>query len=121
MPAPDAPARAGERLVGDGGEALLVGAQREQQVADAVGARQVRVVDADAEAVDGACAADEQRARLADEPRPEPAGLEHEAGARVQVARVVVDEVAEQAERGALRVLALRAASAGPPSRPRFA
>ena len=46
--------------------------------------------------------ADEQRARLPDEPDAERAALQHEAGPRVQLARLVADEVAEQPERGAL-------------------
>jgi hypothetical protein len=37
------PARAGERVVGHGGEPGLVLAQGEQQVGDAVGGREVRV------------------------------------------------------------------------------
>ena len=41
QPAPDPPRGAGERVVRDGREALLVLAQRQQQVGDAVGGRQV--------------------------------------------------------------------------------
>ena len=105
------PRRAAEREVGHGGEALLVGAQREQQVRDAVGRT--------AAPGSGTCThqqntrrppgAHEHRARLADEPDAERAALRHQPGPRVQLARVVADEVAEQAERHPLgRVLALR-------------
>src|SRR5687767_8322693 len=104
--AADPPPGARERLVGDGGEALLVGAQREEEVRDAIRARQVRVVDADAEAVD-APLADEQSARLADQPRAEPARLLDEPGPRVEVARVVVDEVPQEPERRPLRLVGL--------------
>ena len=56
--------------------------------------------DAHAPAVHAPAAGpDEQRARLADDPDAERAALEHEPGARVQLARVVADEVAEQPER----------------------
>ena len=69
--------------------------------------------DADAPAVHAAPAgAHEQRARLADQPDAEAAALHHEAGARVQVARVVADEVAEQPERGASAASPRRAARA---------
>ena len=44
----------------------------------------------------------EHRAGLADEPDAERAALRHQAGLRVQLARVVADEVAEQAERALL-------------------
>ena len=57
----------------------------------------------DAEAPASFRPADEQRARLADQPGAERAALDHEPGCGVQVARRVPDEVAEQAERGALR------------------
>ena len=71
QPPAHAPARAAEGEVGHGGEALLVGAQREQQVGDAVAAGQRRVVDADAVAEHAPPARpDEQRARLPDEPAP---------------------------------------------------
>ena len=43
--------------------------------------------------------AQQQRARPADEPRPQRAALEHEPGPGVQRPRVVPDEVAEQPER----------------------
>ena len=46
QPPAHAPARAAEGEVGHGGEALLVGAQRQQQVGDAIAAGQGRVVDA---------------------------------------------------------------------------
>ena len=64
----------------------------------------VRSSDVHAPAVDAAAAGPhEHGAGLADQPDAERAALEHEAGARVQVARLVADEVAEQAERRALR------------------
>ena len=44
----------------------------------------------------------EHRARLPHEPDAERAALEHQAGPRVQLARVVADEVAEQPERALL-------------------
>ena len=56
--------------------------------------------------------ADEQRARLPHEPDAERAALHHQARARVQLARLVADQVAEQAERGRLRGLAQRARAA---------
>ena len=56
--------------------------------------------------------AHEQRAGLPHEPDAERAALEHEPRARVQLARVVADEVAEQAERGRLRRRRPRAPSA---------
>ena len=65
-----APARARERVVGHGGEALLVLAQREQQVGDAVGRRQVRVrARARTSSARGGRRAHEQRAGLPHEPR----------------------------------------------------
>ena len=77
-------------------------AQREQQVRDAVGGRQRRGPSTlHAPAVHAPAArAHEQRARLPHEPDAERAALEHEPGARVQLARLVADEVAEQPERG---------------------
>ena len=53
--------------------------------------------------------AHEHRARLADEPDAERAALEHEPGPRVQLARVVADEVAEQPERASARARRSRA------------
>ena len=113
QPAPHAPPRAAEGEVGDGREAVLVGAQREQQVGDPVGRRQRAVLDVHAPAVHAAAArAHEQRAGLADQPDAERAALEHQAGAGVQLARLVADEVAEQPDRGPLRALAGAAAGA---------
>ena len=58
------------------------------------------VADAHAPAVDPpAAGADEERSLLADEPRAEPAALEHQPGRGEQLALVVADEVAEQPER----------------------
>ena len=45
---------------------------------------------------------DQQRAGLAHQPDAERAALQHQAGPRVQLARLVADEVAEQPERAAL-------------------
>ena len=97
--------RAAEREVGDGREALP---RRSRSASSRWAMRSAEgsaaVLGVDAPAVDAAAAGPhEQRAGLADEPDAERAALEHEAGARVQVARLVADEVAEQAERGALR------------------
>ena len=49
-----------------------------------------------------AAAAHEQRARLPHEPHAERPALHHQPRARVQLARVVADEVAQQPERGRL-------------------
>ena len=66
-----------------------------------------RARDAHAPADDAAAAGHQQRAGLPDQPDAEPAALEHEAGAGVQRAGVVADEVAEQPERRPLgRVVA---------------
>ena len=54
-------------------------------------------------------AAHEQRAGLPHEPDAERAALHHQPGARVQLARLVADEVAEQPERGRLRRVPRRA------------
>ena len=99
------PRRAAEGEVGHGGEALLVGAQREQQVGDAVARRQRGVGHAHAPAVHApAAAADEQRAGLARRARrPSRPRSSTSPVARVQLARVVADEVAEQPERRAPR------------------
>ena len=55
-------------------------------------------VDLHAVAVRPPAAVQQDGAGLADEPDAEPAGLEHEPGAGVQLARLVADEVAEQAD-----------------------
>ena len=60
---------------------------------DAVGGRQPLVVHVHAPAVHAA-AAHEQRAGLPHDPDAERAALEHEAGAGVQLARLVADQVA---------------------------
>ena len=70
--------------------------------------RQRRLGHAHAPAVH-APPAHEQRARLPHEPHAERAALHHEPRARVQLARVVADEVAEQAERGRLAAAPARA------------
>ena len=93
-----------EGEVRDGREALLVGAQREQQVRDAVAARQLGVV-ARARSSSrraGRPAATSSAPASPTSHVPSAPALEHEPGPRVQLARVVADEVAEQAERGAL-------------------
>ena len=74
----------------------LVLAQRQQQVRDPVRGGQRRVRHPHAPAVH-APPAHEQRARLPHEPDAERAALEHEPRARVQLARLVPDQVAEQA------------------------
>jgi hypothetical protein len=72
-------------------------------VRGAVGGREL-AVGLHAPAVDAPPAgAHEQGAGLPDEPRAERAALEGEPGARVQLARVVGQQVAEQAERRPLR------------------
>ena len=81
-------------------------------------ARRVAGVDLDAVAVDAPAAAGQQhRAGLADDPGAEPARLEHEPGAGVQLARLVADEVAEQADGALLGSVGLarpRAQDVGP-------
>ena len=47
-------------------------------------------------------ARDQQRTRLPHEPHAERAAFHHQSRARVQLARPVADEIAEQAERGPL-------------------
>ena len=93
-----APGRTGEREVGDRGEAWLVAAQRQQQVGDAVARGQVvrgrpARVDLHAVAVRPLAAATMQQDRplLPHDPCTEAAGLEHEPGAGVQIARVVAE------------------------------
>src|SRR5438034_5161368 len=72
------PACAAEGEVGDGGEAGLVLAQREQEMGRAVGRGQVAVGDADAVAKDPpASGAYEYRATLPHEPHAQAAALEH--------------------------------------------
>ncbi len=62
----------------------------------AVGRGEGGVGDPDAPAHDGTSAgADEQRARLPHQPRPQPARLENQARAREKVARVMPHEVAQ--------------------------
>ena len=81
----------------------LVGAQREQQVRDAVAGRQPGLGDLHAPAEHPPPAGrHEQGAGLADQPDAERAALAAQPGPRVQLARVVADEVAEQAERDPL-------------------
>ena len=82
QPPPDPPRRAANAWLATVAKPCSSVAQREQQVGDAVRARQVGVVDAHAEAVHApAAGAHEQRARLAHEPDAERAALEHEPGA----------------------------------------
>ena len=116
-----APRGAAEREVGHGGEARLVLAQREQEVGGAVGRRQL-AVHLHAPAVGPAPAGpDQQRARLSHQPDAEGAALEHEPGAGVQLARLVADEVAEQAERGRAPARRPSARRGRTTSAPRFA
>lgn len=97
------PARPGERQVGNGREARLIRAERQQKVRGPVARRQQRVRDIHAVAVHApSSGADEQRARFPHQPCAEPPGLEHEPAASVQLAGPTVDEVAEQPERHVL-------------------
>ena len=106
----DAPRRAGEGVVRDRREALLVLAQRQQQVGYPVGRRQLAVRGPHAEAVHPPAAGrDEQRAALADQPDAERAALEREAGVALELALVVAEQVAEQALRDRLARAASRA------------
>ena len=90
-------------MVGDRGEALLVDAQGEQQVRDAVRRRQLALGGVHAEAVDAAAAGcDQQGTGLADEPDAQLAVLERQAGAALEVARLVVEQVAEESLRDRL-------------------
>ena len=75
----------------------LVAAQREQEVRDPIAGRQRRIVDPDAVAVDSPSAGpDQERPGRTEQPHAESAPLEHEPGARVQLTRAMVDQVAEQ-------------------------
>ena len=110
QPAPHAPGGAREGVVGHGGEALLVLAQGEQQVRDPIRGRQLGIRRRDAEAVHAPAARrHEQRARLAHEPDAELAALEREAGAALELALVVAEQVAEEALGDRLAAPALRA------------
>ena len=103
--AAQAPRRAREGVVRDGREPLLVGAQREQQVRDPVGRRQVAVGRPHAEAVDALSAVRNQDgACLAEQPDAERAALHRQPGLALQVARVVAEQVAEQPLRDRLGV-----------------
>ena len=111
QPPPDPPGRAAEREVGDRREAVLVLAQREQQVGGPVGARERRVVV-------GTRTQKQCTRRPPGRTSTAPASPTSHApspprsGTRPvrpwQLARVVADEVAEQPERGPLRPLAGR-------------
>src|SRR4051794_6927910 len=96
--APQAPGRTRESVVRDRGEARLVGAQRQQQVRDAIRRRQVAIGDPYAVAMHApAAGADEQRPGLAHQPYAEPAALQGEPGRALQVTLAVPQQVAEQA------------------------
>ena len=70
-----------ERVVRNRGEPLLILAQRQQQVRDPVGGRQLALDGANAEAVHTAAAGrHEQRAALAEQPDAQLSRLESQAG-----------------------------------------
>src|SRR4051794_14551061 len=98
------PRRPRERVVRDGREAGLVGAQGKQEVGDAVGRGQLGIGGRDAEAVHALAAwSQQERAGLAHEPGSELPLFNRKPRLSLQLAFVVPEEVAEQALRGALR------------------
>jgi len=98
-------------VVRDRREALLVGSQRQQQVRDPVGRRQVALGGPHAEAVNPVSTVRHQdRAGLAEEPDPELPALHRQAGLALEVARVMTQEVAEESLRDRLSGLVARPA-----------
>src|SRR5207248_8613381 len=97
-------------MVGHGGETDLVRTQREHQMRNPVGRRQIGIGHAHAKAVRALRAGrDEDGAGLADEPRPERAALERKPGPALQLARLMVEQVAEEALRERLGLVVARA------------
>ena len=96
-------------MVRDGREADLVRAQRQQEVSDPIGGRQVALGRPDAEAVDPLPAVrDEHGARLAEQPHAEVAALQRQAGLALELTLLVPEQVAEKALRDRLGALVAR-------------